>query len=92
MRLSILPYKGKRKLSLLYYGPHFKGEVLRPLTPKRIWFDHFPFPHVKNARKFDFKIIIQWSIIDRLEKEHKMTPLTYILDSPDIDWWPYPGE
>ena len=92
MRLSILPYKGKRKLSLLYYGPHFRGEVLRPLFPRRIVFDHFPFPHVKTARKFDFKIKIQWSIIDKLEKEHKMPTLTFILDNPTTDWWFYPGE
>ena len=90
LKLKLTPYHNNKIIPSTSYGPHFKGETLWNLNPGQIVYSHFPFPTQENP--IDFRIEVEWSIIDIIGREHKMLPFSYFWDSEKIDdWWYHPA-
>jgi hypothetical protein len=92
LRLKLTPYHENKKLPLAHFGPHFTGKTLWNLNPGQAVLSHFPFPFTTQMKPFNFRIEVEWSIIDILKKEHKMLPFSYFWDTDKIDdWWYHPA-
>lgn len=92
LRLKLALYHQEEILSDSGLGDHYKGVTLWNLNPGMSVHSHFPFPFPEMMDPFDYRIEIEWSIVDILEREHKMLPFSYRLDSAQAgDWWYHPA-
>lgn len=71
----------------------YLGEIKWNLNPSTIVCGHFEFPIKESAQPFLYQIVINYSIIDCFEREHKMLPFSYVWDDPQKgDWWFHPTD
>jgi len=92
LRLKFTLFQMENQLSDSGLGPHYKGITLWNLNPGQAVHSHFPFPFPDIVEPFNFRIEVEWSIIDILKREHTMLPFSYFWDSAEIeDWWYHPA-
>ena len=68
-------------------GDLYSGKALWNLNPNLTVHGHFGLPISPDTKPFLFRIEIFWSIIDVLDREHEMLPISYVWDDPSKDWW-----
>jgi len=86
MRLRVVPYQNETKLDT-WLDDLYSGGALWNLNPGHVVFRHFGLPITQESKPFIFRIEILWSIVDVLQKEHRMLPFSYVWSDPDGDWW-----
>jgi len=86
LRLRIEPYHSNTHLEV-DFDDLYDGNALWHLNPSQIIFGHFKLPISADSNSFYFRVEIFWSIVDVLERKHRMLPFSYVWDNPDRDWW-----
>jgi hypothetical protein len=86
LRLHLKPYQDVNPIKK-DLGDLYSGKALWNLNPNFIVHGHIGLPISPSAEPFLFRIEIFWSIIDVLEREHEMLPISYVWNDPKKDWW-----
>jgi hypothetical protein len=86
LRLEIIPYHNGQRMEA-DLGALYSGRALWNLNPTQLVAGHFFVPISEDAVPFHFRIEAHWSIVDVLEREHRMLPFSYVLSDPEKDWY-----
>lgn len=86
LRIQIKPYH-KDKHILVDLGDLYSGKALWNLNPGFSVHGHFEIPITPEFEPFHFRLEIFYSVIDKLEWEHKMLPFSVVWDNSEGDWW-----
>jgi len=86
LRLRIEPYHNNQRLEVTL-DEIYSGQALLNLNPSQIFFGHFKLPIQAENKPFLFRVEVFWSIVDILDREHKMLPFSYVWDNSNGDWW-----
>lgn len=86
LRLKIIRYLNGRLLNT-WLGDLYSGKTLWNLNPGQKIYGHFDFPIAKQNEPFTCRIEIFGTIVDVLQREHRMLPFSYVWNGPQGDWW-----
>lgn len=86
MRLSISFYESGKLLDV-DLGPLYSGDSLWNLNPGTRIDGHFELPVKWDLEPFEYRAELRWSIIDILEREHQLLPVSFVWSNPQQDWW-----
>lgn len=86
LKLSITAYQQDTQLDV-ELGDLYSGRALWNLNPHFTVHGHFSLPITPDAQPFHFRVELNWTVIDILEREHTMLPISYVWNRPDDDWW-----
>ncbi len=86
MRLEISIYEGESKLDI-NIGDIYMGKGIWNLNPGTIVFGHFTFSAKEDLDPFEYRVQLQWSIVDMLNREHPMLPTSFVWNDLEGDWW-----
>ena len=86
LRLRIVPYSNDEPLTA-NLSDLYSGKALWSLNPAKTVYGHFQIPVEIGSDPFDYRVEIFWSIVDGLDREHKMLPFSYVWNRPEGDWW-----
>ena len=68
-------------------GDLYSGSALWNLNPSFGVAGHFPLQDFSDDVPFYYRVEVFWSIVDILEREHRMLPVSWVWDDLEGDWW-----
>ena len=65
----------------------YTGDALWNLNPSDVVLGHLPLQIAEDASPFLYRIEVDWSLVDIVDREHPMLPFSYVWSEFEKDWW-----